>query len=491
MMKILAIDQGTTFTKAFVLTAEGEFRAVGRAAHQQFHPASGCIEHDAEELASNVEVLIDRALAAEPDIAGIALANQGETVVAWDRRNKKPLYHAIVWQDQRTQPALDALPSDARTYIKTRAGLPTDAYFSAAKLQWLLKNVPGVAEFARAGHLGLATSDAFLIDRLTNEYASDVTTASRTSLMDLRSCRWDAELCRIFEVPLELLPAIRPSAGRFGMVTRAGHQVPLVANIVDQQAARFGHGCRTPGDAKITFGTGSFALVNTGGAPVLDREGMIPTVAWALSSAPPVYALDGGDYTASAAVEWVIGLGLAKDLADFHLPNAPSALERGLVFVPALAGLAAPHWDRAAAGLWIGLSQSTTAADMRCAVLEGIALRAVELIESLRVPDDKPVSVDGGLTANTTFVRFLADALGRPVRLSASGDFTALGTAELGFIGLGHQPPQHAAGNGRMILPTVDSPAIRALRPVFSQAIAASRAFGRTAALIKMHRSSA
>jgi glycerol kinase len=273
------------------------------------------------------------------------------------------------------------------------------------------------------------------------------------------------------------------------MVTRAGHKVPLVANIVDQQAALFGHGCRTPGDAKITFGTGSFALVNTGGAPVLDREGMIPTVAWALSSGPPVYALDGGDYTASAAVQWVIGLGLAKDLADFHLPNAPSALERGLVFVPALAGLAAPHWDRAAAGLWIGLCQSTTAADMRCAVLEGIALRAVELIESLPVPDDKLVSVDGGLTANTTFVRFLADALGRPVRLSVSGDLTALGTAELGFIGLGHQPPQHAAGKVRVILPTVDSPAIRALRPIFSEAIAASRAFGRTAGLIKMQRS--
>lgn len=483
-MTILAIDQGTTLTKAFVLTDEGEFRSVGRIAHQQFHPASGHVEQDAEEIASNVEALIDHALATESGIRGIALANQGETVVAWDRRTKKPLYHAIVWQDQRTQPALDALPSDGRAYIKTHTGLPIDAYFSAAKLAWFLKNIPSVADVARAGYLGLATSDAFFIDRLTNVYASDVTTASRTSLMDLRSCKWDVELCRIFDVPLELLPAIQPSAGRFGMVTRAGNKVPLVANIVDQQAALFGHGCRKPGDAKITFGTGSFALVNTGHVPVLDQTGMIPTVAWSHSGEPPVYALDGGDYTASAAVNWAIGLGLAKDVTDFHLLDAPSALERGLVFVPALAGLAAPHWDRAAVGLWIGLHQNTTAADMRCAVLEGIALRAVELIESLPTSSDKPISVDGGLTAISSFVRFLADALGRPMRLSASADVTALGAAELGFVGLGSKPPpQPAPGNDQLILPTAASPTIRALRSTFSQAVAASRAFGRTTAL--------
>lgn len=484
-MNILAIDQGTSLTKAFVLTDEGEFRSVGRTAHQQFHPASGHIEHDAEELASNVEALIDQALAEEPDVAGIALANQGETVVAWDRRTKKPLYHAIVWQDQRTQSVLDALPSDARAYIKAHTGLPVDAYFSAAKLAWLLKNIPGVAEAARAGHLGLAASDAFFIDRLTNVYASDVTTASRTSLMDLRACKWDAELCRIFDVPLELLPAIRPSAGRFGTVTRGEHKIPLVANIVDQHAALFGHGCRAPGDAKITFGTGSFALLNTGDVPILDQEGMIPTVAWAHSGELPVYALDGGDYTALAAVNWAIGVGLAKDLTDFQLPEAPSALERGLLFVPALAGLAAPHWDRAAAGLWMGLRQNTTAADMRRAVLEGIALRAVELIESLPTTSDKPVSVDGGLTAITSFVRFLAEAVGRPVRLSTSADVTALGAAELGFLGLGRTPPPRAKGTDRLILPTAASPAIRALRSTFSQAIAASRAFGRTTGLVR------
>ena len=206
-MKILAIDQGTTSTKAFILGDEGEFRLVGRLHHEQFHPAPGQVEHDAEELASNIESLIDKALRDEPEIAGVALANQGETVVAWDRRNKKPLYRAIVWQDQRTQSTLDELPPDAHDYIRVRAGLPADAYFSASKLSWLLRNVPQVAEAARGGYLGLTTSDSFFIDRLTNEYMTDVTTASRTSLMDLHTRVWDPGLCRIFGVPLELLPS--------------------------------------------------------------------------------------------------------------------------------------------------------------------------------------------------------------------------------------------------------------------------------------------
>ncbi len=480
-MKILAIDQGTTLTKAFVLSEEGEFRPIGRAVHRRFHPAADYVEHDAEELAVNVEALIDRALAQESGIEGIALTNQGETVVAWDRRTKKPLYHAIVWQDQRTQPWLDALPCDARSYIKAHTGLTTDAYFSAAKLAWLLKNVPLVAEAAQAGQLGLATSDAFFLDRLTGEYATDVTTASRTSLMDLRTCRWDGELCRIFEVPLEVLPEIRASMGPFGMLLRGGHSIPVVANIVDQQAALFGHDCRKPGEAKITFGTGSFALVNTGNAPLMNQAGMIPTVAWARSGESPVYALDAGDYTASAALDWSISLGLAKDLADFFLPEAPSALERGLVFVPALAGLGAPYWDRTAPGVWIGLRLGTSAADMRRAVLEGIALRAVELIEAMPIASDT-VSIDGGLTAITTFVRFFTDALGRPVRLGVSADTTALGAAELGFLGLGRNPPQPETGKKQFISPSAASPAIRLVRSRFSQAIAASRSFGRATA---------
>ena len=296
--------------------------------------------------------------------------------------------------------------------------------------------------------------------------------------MDLRSRLWDSELCRIFDVPSDLLPSIRPSTGQLGTVSRRGKSIPLLATVVDQQASLFGHGCRLPGDAKVTFGTGAFALAITGDAPVLDQKGMIPTVAWEHCGESPVYALDAGDYTAAAAVEWASGLGLARSLADFDLPEGPSALERGLVFVPALAGLAAPHWDRAAAGLWIGLRQSTTAADMRRAVVEGVALRSVELIESFTCLSDKALSADGGLTSNMSFVRFFADALGRPVQLKLTPELTSLGAAELGFVGLGRKPPERDRIGDQLICPSPASAKIKSLRSIFSKAVQVSREFG-------------
>jgi glycerol kinase len=478
-MTILAIDQGTTSTKAFILDDEGELRLVGRSHHAQYHPAPGQVEHDAEELASGIESLIDKALRDEPEIAGIALANQGETVVAWDRRNKKPLCRAIVWQDQRTQSMLNALGSDARDYIRTRAGLPADAYFSASKLSWLLRKVPQVAEAACGGYLGLATSDSFFIDRLTNEYMTDVTTASRTSLMDLHALTWDPELCRIFGVPFDLLPPIRPSTGRLAVIARSGRSIPLVASLVDQQAALFGHGCRVRGDAKVTFGTGAFVMTITGPSPVVDQKGMAPTVAWQHSGEEARYALDAGDFTAAAAVGWTMSLGLACSLGDFDLAQEPSALERGLAFVPALAGLAAPHWDRTASGMWIGLRQDTTAAHMRRAVLEGIALRSAELIEGLPLSCDRPISADGGLASNGGFVQFLADALGSPVQLKLTHELTSLGAAEMGFVGLGCSPPGRAPDGDRLICPSAASPRIRSLRAIFSKAVQMSREFGR------------
>lgn len=476
-MKVLAIDQGTTSTKAFVLGDDGEFRLIGRLHHQQFHPAPGQVEHDPEELAANVESLIDRAFRQETDISGVALANQGETVVAWDRRSKKPLCRAIVWQDQRTQSVLDQLPRDTRDYVRARTGLPTDAYFSASKLSWLLKNIPEVAGAARAGHLGLATSDSFFIDRLTNEYVTDVTTASRTSLMDLHSCAWDPGLAQIFGVPLDLLPSIRSSTGQLGLMSHSGRNVPLLACLVDQQAALFGHNCRSCGDAKVTFGTGAFALAITGETPIMDREGLVPTVAWQCHGEPAVYALEAGDYTAAAAVDWTLTLGLARNLADFDLPEESSALERGLAFVPALAGLAAPHWDRGAAAMWIGLRQNTTAADMRRAVLEGIALRSVELIESLPGLSN-PVSADGALTTNPGFVQFFANALGRPVRLRHTHELTSLGAAKLGYLGLGRKPPEPDAAADQLIRPSQASARIRSLRSNFSKAVQFSRDCG-------------
>ncbi|MEZ5774112.1 MAG: FGGY family carbohydrate kinase [Hyphomicrobiaceae bacterium] len=472
-MTVLAIDQGTTSTKAFLLRDDGRLDPVGAIRHRQIHGGEGLVEHDADELIGNIETLIGEALAKEPGIAGIAIDNQGETVVAFDRDSGRPLHNAIVWQDQRTQAWLDALAPEARERITAICGLPVDAYFSAGKLAWLLENVDGVRALARTSRLGLATSDAFFLARLTGRYATDITTASRTSLMDLAAGRWSDELADLFGVPVDLLPSIVPTTGPIGEARIAGRSIPVTASVVDQQAALFGHGCRRAGDLKITFGTGTFALALTGETPVSDRAGLVPTIAWQLAGARPVYALDGGDYTAAAAVEWASSVGLAGGLADFEMPAGPSALVRGHVFVPALAGLAAPHWDRAAGGAFLGLRQSTSAADMRRAVLEGVALRAVELVEMLGGAPETAISIDGGLTNNGYFVQFLADALGRPVVMRGHGELTALGAAELGYLGLGRPVPPRDRGQDREIPPSAASEAIRAARPVFARAIAA------------------
>ncbi|MDQ0473790.1 FGGY family carbohydrate kinase [Labrys wisconsinensis] len=472
-MNVLAIDQGTTSTKAHVLFDDGRFETVGGIAHQQHFPGPGRVEHDAGEIAAAVETLIGRAVAAHGVPDAVALANQGETVVAWDRDTRQPLHRAIVWQDQRTQPRLDGFGAAQKALVAERAGLPLDAYFSASKLAWLLREVPEVAAAAAAGRLGLATSDVFLLGRLTGRYATDAATASRTSLMDLDRRCWDGDLAALFGVPLALLPPILPCAGDFGPVQIGGAERPLTASLVDQQAALYGHGCRAAGDAKITFGTGTFALAVSGPVPVRGREGLVPTLAWQLPGEAALYALDAGDFTAAAAIGWGRSLGLPMDGA---LGPGPSAIERGLVFVPALAGLAAPHWDRGAGGLFLGLRQDTTPADMARAIWEGIALRAVELLEALIGADAAgAVSVDGGLTHDDGFVQFLADALGRPARRRASADLTALGVAMLGFVGLGAEPPPVSTAGDRLVEPSAAGAAIRDARPLFARAVERSK----------------
>lgn len=468
---ILAIDQGTTSTKAFLLTGDGRFLSCGGLAHRQILPRDGLVEHDAEELIGNIETLIDRALAANPDISAVALANQGETVVAWDRVTKRALYNAIVWQDQRSQGQLDALPAPTKARVTALSGLPVDAYFSASKIAWLLDHVPAVGDAARAGRLGIGTSESFFINRLTGQYVTDPTTASRTSLMKIDDCRFDDELCRIFGVPRDLLPEIVPTAGFFGMIRRSGRELPLVVSVVDQQAALFGHGCRTVGDAKITFGTGSFALALSGAAPILDRQGLVPTIAWQLPDEAPLYALDGGDYTAAAAVDWTISLGLASSYEDFAFEDATPAIARDIAFVPALAGLAAPYWRRDVGASFVGLRQSTTATDLRKAVLEGIAYRGAELIEALGGEGDAPVSIDGGLARNSYFVQFLADAMARPVRLQESADLTGLGAAEMAYQALGLVAPHRLGEPPRLVVPSRRSQVIRERRAYFQMAI--------------------
>lgn len=465
---ILALDQGTTGTKAYVWR-DGRITALGGRTHRQIRPRPGWVEHDPLELLDHLRSLI----AAAGPCALAGLANQGETVVAWDALTGAPLHNAIVWQDDRTAPAIARLREQGvEALTLSRAGLPLDPYFAAARLRWLLDHAEGAAALHRAGRLRLGTSDAFFLHRLTGHCATDVSTASRTSLMDLRRLRWDKELCAAFGVPVECLPEIRPTTGDFGALPGGAR---LVASAVDQQAALFGHGCTEPGDIKITFGTGAFALGLTPDIPAAGQaDGLLPTCAWQLGDAAPRYAVDGGILTAGAAVEWLGGVGLLSDYAALDGFTGPSALERGIAFVPALAGLGCPHWDRTARGCWLGLDLATSPADLRRAVLEGVALRAAELVRAMgmRLGGTRRIAVDGGLSRSDAFIRFLAAAIGAPVEVAGDADVTALGILHLCLAASGQAARPRTEG-WRLVEP--DAPLPEALHARFRQAVALSR----------------
>ena len=439
-MTVLAIDQGTTGTSGMVLGDGGDARVVTTIDHKQFYPSPGWVEHDPDELMANVQACI----AAAEDVAAIGIDNQGESCLAWNANTKEAVSPVIVWQDNRTQSVVEALKSDGNeAMILEKSGLPLDSYFSASKLAWIVDNIPDAARLHAQGNLRLGTTDAFFLDRLTGVFATDITTASRTSLMNLATGSWDAELCELFGVPIEALPPIVPTTGDFGAVRRQGRSIPVTASVVDQQAALYGHGCRQAGDSKITFGTGAFALVITGHE--LHRapdKGLLPTVAWQRDGETPVYAMDGGVYCASSAVNWAKGLGLFEHFYEINTFDQPPAILRNLAFVPALTGLACPHWDRNAVGLWIGMSLDVSARDMVQALLEGIAFRAAEVIDAMNehIPLGDTISVDGGMSVNGYFCQFLADAVGRTVTVPRFGELTALGTGRLASGQEGTEP---------------------------------------------------
>ncbi|MBA3520107.1 MAG: glycerol kinase [Rhizobiales bacterium] len=430
MSAVLAIDQGTTSTRGFVTAPGGRLVPVFSRRHKQIHPRSGWVEHDPEELVADLRACLDAAAA--HDIVAVGLDNQGESCLGWDGATGEAVSPVIVWQDDRTLPETERLKgAGIESLTLSRAGLPLDPYFSASKLAWVLRHVPNASSLARRGRLRLGTTDAYFRDRLTGRFETDVTTASRTSLMNLRTCEWDGELCAAFGVPPECLPQITPCTGDLGGLKIGANHVPLTASLVDQQAATYGHGCRLPGDAKITFGTGAFAFAIIGAELPGELHGCLPTVAWARAGEAPVYALDGGVYAAGSAVDWAGRLDLFDSLQDLEEFDVEPAIARGLAFVPALVGLACPHWNRQARGAWLGINLGTTKCDLMQAVLEGIAFRMAEVIEAMSavVPISAPISIDGGLSANARFCSTLADALHRPLRISVDTELTALGTA--------------------------------------------------------------
>ncbi|HTJ26986.1 MAG TPA: FGGY family carbohydrate kinase, partial [Candidatus Limnocylindria bacterium] len=427
-MTILAIDQGTTSTKGYRLFDDGSLAHVGSRRHRQHYPHPGWVEFDPLEVVEAVRELITTA----GPFDALGLANQGETVVAWDARTKRPLHPAIGWQDVRTGERIDELrAAGVEALTLERAGLRLDPYFSAGKMRWLLDHAQDARALLAQGRLRLGTSDAYLLDVLTGTHATDVSTASRTSLLDLTSLRWDEDLCAAFGVPRECLPEIRPTAGDFGALPGGAH---VAASAVDQQASLFGHGCRDRGDLKITFGTGAFALALTGAVPLRTGDAsLVPTCAWRIADDATQYALDGGVYTAAAAVDWLRGVGLFDAFEEIATFVGPTAASRGLMFVPAHAGLGGPYCDRSAQGLWIGIGLETSRADLCRAVLEGVALRAAQLVGAFETALGTlaRISIDGGMSRNPYFVQFLADALGCPVDVAETSDLTALGMASL------------------------------------------------------------
>jgi glycerol kinase len=447
---VLAIDQGTTGTTVLVLDKRLVVRAKVNQEFRQIFPKPGWVEHDLDDIWGSTTAMVQRALREAglrgSDVAAIGITNQRETTGLWDRRSGKPIHHAIVWQDRRTTAACAALKAaghEAR--VREKTGLVIDPYFSATKLRWLLDHVGGAEEKARAGALAFGTIDSFLVWRLTGgaAHVTDVSNASRTLLMNLRAREWDRELLDLFGVPRAVLPEIRPSSHVYG--TTKGVRVlpdgiPVAGIAGDQQAALFGQACFAPGEAKCTYGTGAFLLQNIGPEPVLSSRGLLTSVAWSVGG-EVAYALEGSSFIAGAAVQWLRdGLGLIQKAADVESLARKVKDSGGVVFVPALAGLGAPHWRPEARGLVRGIDRGTTAAHLARATLEGIAFLISDLAEAMRAEAHRPIptfKVDGGACQNDLLMQFQADLLGVPVERPRMIETTALGAAFLAGLAVG------------------------------------------------------
>lgn len=449
---VLAIDQGTTSSRAVVY--DRALRPVGQAQVEvpPTYPRPGWVEHDPDRLIESVREVVAGAVreaGVEPGrLAGIGITNQRETAIVWDRATGAAIGPAIVWQDRRTAPFCEAHASRGE-WLARRTGLVLDAYFSATKFAWLLDNVSDARRRAAAGELAAGTVDSWLIWHLSGgrAHATDVTNASRTLLMDLRASRWDDALCDFFAVPASILPEIRPSAGLFAETRGfAGlpDGLPILGVAGDQQASLAGQGCVEAGQAKCTYGTGAFLLLHTGGEVVESRSGLVGTAAAELAEGVPQYALEGSVFVAGAAVQWfrdgLKAIGAAPEINDLYARGRESS---GVVFVPALTGLGAPHWAPDARGTIFGLTRDTSVADLARATIEGVAFQVADLIDAMardlgRAPAE--LRVDGGMARSDPFLQFQADLMGITLRRSPQTESTALGAALLAGLAAGLWP---------------------------------------------------
>jgi glycerol kinase len=449
MRYILALDQGTTSSRAMVFAEDGSIRAQAQQEFRQIYPNPGWVEHDPQEIWDSQLKVARRALAQAKlkaaDIAAVGIANQRETTILWDRKSGQPVHNAIVWQDRRTAAACDRLRRRGKAQsVRAKTGLVLDPYFSATKLAWLLDSIPGLRLHAERGDLAFGTVDSWLAWKLSGGalHVTDVSNASRTMLYNIHSGDWDESLLELFRIPRSLLPRVLPSSHLYGETEKRmlGAAIPIAGIAGDQQAALFGQGCHAPGMAKNTYGTGCFMLLNTGAKAVPSKHGLL-TTRCAQRGSQPQYALEGSVFVAGAVVQWLRdGLGIIRASGEIEALAASVEDSGGVYLVPAFAGLGAPHWDAYARGTMQGLTRGTTRAHIARAALEAIAFQSVEVLQAMQRDAGiqlKELRVDGGAAVNGTLMQFQADLLGVPVVRPNALETTALGAAYLAGLATG------------------------------------------------------
>ncbi len=447
---ILALDQGTSSSRAIVFDKDGTTRAVSQKEFTQIFPQPGWVEHNPMEIWSSQASVIAEAITSIDinglNIAAIGITNQRETTIVWDAQTGEPVYNAIVWQDRRTSEFCDSLKRDGRTdLIRSKTGLIIDAYFSATKIRWILENVPGARQKAEEGRLRFGTVDSWLIWMLTRGevHVTDVSNASRTMLFNIHTLEWDDELLRLFDIPSSMMPAVKSSSEVYGYTktTLFAHEVPIAGIAGDQQAALFGQMCTEPGSVKNTYGTGCFLLMNSGQRPIMSSNNLLTTVAWKIGDTVN-YALEGSIFVAGSVVQWLRdGLGIIRSSSEVEALASSVPDNGGVYFVPALTGLGAPHWDQYAKGSIFGLTRGATAAHIARAALEGIAFQTMDIVNAMQRDAGialKELKVDGGASRNNLLMQFQADILGTSVIRPKVTETTALGAAYLAGLAVGY-----------------------------------------------------
>ena len=485
---ILALDQGTSSSRAIVFDRQGHAKAVSQKEFTQYFPKPGWVEHNPMEIWSSQAAVIAEAITSIHinglDIAAIGITNQRETTIVWDAETGQPVYNAIVWQDRRTSEFCDSLKAQEglTDKIRSKTGLIIDAYFSATKIRWILDNVQGARQKAEEGRLRFGTVDTWLIWMLTRGevHVTDVSNASRTMVFNIHTLEWDKELLELFDIPESMMPQVKSSSEVYGhtKTTLFAHEVPIAGIAGDQQAALFGQMCTEPGSVKNTYGTGCFMLMNSGEKPIMSSNNLLTTVAWKIGDTVN-YALEGSIFVAGSVVQWLRdGLGIIRSSSEVEELAASVPDNGGVYFVPALTGLGAPHWDQYAKGSIYGISRGTTAAHIARAALEGIAFQTMDIVNAMQKDAGvtlKELKVDGGASRNNLLMQFQADILGTSVIRPTVTETTALGAAYLAGLAVGYwESIDHIKsqwGVERAFTPSVSDDAAAALKEGWADAI--------------------